>query len=51
MKTTSSICGHINLHLDGLLTSLHRGNLNNDNLKYLPITVYIYTYSFDIDQR
>ena len=51
MKATSNLCGPISLHFDGLSTGLHKENLTNETLKHLPITIYIYTHSFDMDQR
>ena len=50
MNITSNLYGPINLHFDGLLTSLDKENLTNETFKHLTITVYIYTYSFDMDQ-
>ena len=50
MKTTNP-CGPTSLLIDGLTNSQHKENSTNETLKYLPITIYIYSHSFDMDQR
>ena len=51
MKTTSSVCGLISLHFDGLLTSLRKENLTSETLKHLPMTTYTYIHIFEMEQR